>query len=233
MRNNIFNRPVEISHGSTFSSTGKASSYIITNIPKEEQSEEVRKVRDVVNNLVATGVSKMGEGYCISVSDILFNMLTHKGIKCHLFEVQLSIVNKTDGTSYMVGYNTTYTQNSHTQVQTHVVVITDTDIPMLIDLSIAHRLPNGMQALILKAETLGSKVIADFIYSDWGFIYQEKKHGIGIPHLHQISILDRIATDQKIFRTLEGLKRLNYLGIILSTFAALNVIGKLLIDWYN
>jgi hypothetical protein len=41
-------------------------------------------------------------------------------------------------------------------------------------------------------------------------------------------VIDRIVTDQKIFSDITLLKKLNYIGIALSLFAAINVIGKIL-----
>lgn len=50
-----------------------------------------------------------------------------------------------------------------------------------------------------------------------------------MPFTHQTSVIDRIVTDQRIFSDIRLLKRLNYIGITLSVFAAINVIGKMLV----
>ena len=216
-----------------YSASSKANEHIITTSDELKQTQDYRKVKDIINRLIESGVTKMGEGYCISVSDIIYNLLVQNGIKCHLAEVKLSMVDQETQFSDMIGFETVFTQNSHKKVSTHVVVVTDTEIPMLIDGSIAHKLPKNMQAIIEKADNYGSKTMCNFNFGNRGFLYQEKIDGIGIPQLHQISILDRIGTDKRIFDTLSHLRILNYIGIVLSTFAALNVIGKLLIDWYN
>lgn len=221
-----WNRPISFSTNNDFSSTGKSQSSIITVDEDLKNTEDYKIVVDVLNKLITTGLTKMGEGYCISVSDIVYNLLSQNKIKCHLCEVQLSVVNKTTSETHLVGYETSYHQNSHQKVSTHVVVITDTEIPMLIDLSIAHRLPSGYQAVVTKAADFGSKVLTTFDFKDYGFIYQEKKDGIGVPALHQVSILDRISTDQRIFQEVKHLKLLNYIGIGLSVFALINVLLK-------
>lgn len=233
---NLFQPQIQYSantYSSNYSAAKKASDFIITVNNEIKQSKDYEKVKSILNRLIESGITKMGEGYCISVSDIIYNILTQNGIKCHLAEVKLSIVDQESKFSEMIGHETTFTQNSHLKVCTHVVVVTDTEIPMLIDGSIAHKLPNGMQVILEKAENLGSKTMSNFVFGGRGFLYQEKIDGIGVPQLHQISILDRIGTDKRIFDTMKQLKTLNLIGIVLSTFAALNVIGKLLVDWYN
>ena len=233
MNTNWGSKPVNIAYGNDFSSQTKSSKTIITTSDVLKEDAEYKKVKDVVERLIVSGISRMGEGYCISVSDILFNFLTQAGIKCHLMEVQLSAVDHVNNHTYMVGFNTSTQENSHLNIQTHVVVVTDTTIPMIIDMSIAHRLPQGYQAIIDKATNEGDKVVCKIEAHGWSFIYQEKKTLIGVPMLHQISILERINTDRKIFGEMKALKTLNYVGIVLSVFAVINVLSKLLLEWYN
>lgn len=221
------NKPITVSYNNNFSSKSKAKTSIITTSDILQHNDDYLKVKEIVESLIESGLSKMGEGYCISVSDILFNMLNQNGIKCHLLEVQMSAVDNINNETYMVGFNTTFQQNSHTRVSTHVVVVTDTEIPMIIDLSIAHRLPHGYQCIIDKAINEGDKVLCKVEFRGWSYIYQEKKDGIGIPQLHQISILERIDTDKKIFEEMKQLKMLNIIGITVSIFALINVILKI------
>jgi len=221
-----WDRPVQFAFNKRYSSNGKAGSTIITTDEALKNTNDYKKVSQIIEDLLITGLAKMGEGYCISVSDIIYNILSQSKIKCHLMEVQLSIVNNDTKETRMVGFDTSYHQNSHEKVNTHVVVVTDTEIPMIIDMSIAHRLPSGKQCIIETATDVGDKVLSTFEYSNVGFIYQEKKQGIGIPSLHQVSILDRIATDQKIFQEVKQLKMLNFIGIGVSIFALINVLLK-------
>jgi hypothetical protein len=218
---------------SNYDAVKKSNDFIITTDDDLKKTKDYQTVHECISKLVATGVTKMGEGYCISVSDIIFNLLTQWGIKCHLEEVKLSIMDQSTGYSDMVGFDTTFTKNSHLKVSTHVVVVTDTEIPMLIDGSIAHKLPNSQQCIIQPIKNLGSKMMCNFEYKGFGFLYQEKADGFGIPQLHQISILDRMGTDKRIFDTMKQLRILNIIGILLSAFAVINVIGKIWLDWYN
>lgn len=212
------------------SANAKAKTAIITNDQEIQQTKDYVKIKEIVSRLVESGLTKMGEGYCISVSDILYNLLSQAGIKCHLIECQLSIVDQKTQSTHLIGFNTAFQQNSHSRVSTHVVVVTDTEIPIMIDASIAHKLPSGMQAIIDRFSDQGSKVFAEVEKDGFTLIYQEKKEGIGIPQLHQISILERINTDKKIFEEIKLLKILNYIGIFLSSFAMINIITKFFLD---
>lgn len=216
-------------YNTNYSASKKADTTIITTHEDIIETSDYHKVKTIINRLIESGITRMGEGYCISVSDIIFNLLTQNGIKCHLMEVKLSIVDQQTTFAEMIGHDTAFTQNSHHKVSTHVVVVTDTEIPMLIDASIAHKLPRNHQVIIEKAENLGSKTLCNFECEGFGFLYQEKIDGIGIPQLHQISILDRMGTDKRIFDTMVQLKKLNYVGIGISVFAVLNVIA----NWIN
>jgi len=231
--NNIKTKPITVTYNNNFSSSARSGGFIITTSDVLPATEDYKKVKEIVERLIESGIGKMGEGYCISVSDILFNILNQNGIKSHLMEVQLSAVDHINDRHYMVGFNTTFQQNSHTQVSTHVVVVTDTEIPMIVDLSIAHRLPGDFQCIIDKAVNEGDKVLSKIDFQGWSYIYQEKKDGVGIPQLHQISILERISTDKKIFEEMKSLKALNIVGIGLSMFALVNVVAKVWLDWYN
>lgn len=235
MNNNWGSKSISIKSSNTndFSSQSKSSKTIITTNDELKDTEEYKKVKQVIEKLIVSGISRMGEGYCISVSDIAFNMLNQAGIKSHLMEVQMSAVDNNTNNTYMVGFTNTNMESSHINVQTHVVVVTDTQIPMIIDLSIAHRLPENYQCIIDKAINEGDRVVCSLEILRWKYIYQEKKTKLGLPMLHQISILERIATDTKIFKDIKHLKTLNIIGIVLSVFAAINVIGKLMFDWYN
>lgn len=222
-----------ITYGTNYSSQKKAASVIITTDSKLQETPTYKNVHKLMCSLIESGITKMGEGYCISVSDIILNMVTQYGVKASLLEVKLSIMDKISGISGMIGHEVTWEKNSHTHVTTHVVVCVDGEIPFFIDGSIAHRLPNNMQCIINPIENLGSKMLSNFEYGNYGFIYQEKTDGLGIPQLHQISILDRMGTDKRIFDTMKQLKILNIIGIVLSAFALINVFGKVFLDWYN
>lgn len=193
-----------------------------------QEQEEYKKIFNVVTTLINSNATIMGQGFCFSMSDVIYTMLIQEGIKSRIVECQVNIRDKVSGASSVMGFNL---GSSHPEnYDTHVVVITETEIPLLIDLSISHRLPQPYQAVIEPADVYENRVICQLDNEVAGLIYQEKEK-FKIPFLHQTSILNRIETDRKIFKDIEYLKRLNYIGIVLSMFAVVNVLLKTFGVW--
>ena len=107
-------------------------------------------------------------------------------------------------------------------VDSHVVLVTATKIPMIIDVSVGHKLPKHYQ-VIVDAAINNKGCLAHIEHADVVLTYEEK-HTNNIPLIHQRSITDRIATDAKIFEDMRLLKILNYIGIGISGFAIINTI---------
>jgi hypothetical protein len=191
------------------------------------------KICGLIEKLILNGVPIMGQGYCISVSDVVQNFLMQSGIPCRLVEVQVSIQDKATGHIEIVGFDNpskTFEFNIDSTIDTHVIVVTETEIPFLIDCSIAHLLPKKSTEVIVDViNGTKNKDLAILNFDKQIVTYQEKKK-TKIPRLHQSSIINRIATDQRIFKEIGILKKLNYIGIGLSLFAVINVMLKV-INW--
>jgi hypothetical protein len=192
------------------------------------------KICESVEKLILNGVPIMGQGYCISVSDVVQNFLIQNGVPCRLVEVQVSIQDKATGHIEIVGFdnqNKKFEFNNDSEIDTHVVVVTETEFPFLIDASIAHLLPKkGTEVIVDVVNGTKDKDLAVLNFDKQILIYQEKTK-TKIPRLHQSSIINRIATDQRIFKEIGILKKLNYIGIGLSLFALINVLLKLTGNW--
>jgi hypothetical protein len=206
-------------------------------IPKPPDSleslPEYQKIRITLDRLEQSGVIRMGSGWCISMSDMLYTLLKQQGIQARLVECQL-IMTKTDPDSRitynMVGSGTGHGVDGY--VDTHLVVVTKTDPPLVIDSSITHLLDGDGVTVVAEArQQAADRIFCEFTHriqgSETHFAYQEKILQ-QVPLVHQSSVIDRIMTDQEIFSNIRTLKRLNYIGIGLSLFAVINVVGKIL-----
>jgi len=227
-----WNKPVTIGGIDYQKSNTTNDRYIITIDEELKKTKDYEEVIRVVKTLMDSGLCRMGEGYCISTSDIVFNHFAHNNIKSHLCEVQLSIADQDERNMHYIGFENKKEWEPD-EILTHCVVVTDTEIPMIVDLSIAHHLPKGMWAVVERAHNYGDKVLSTFKYKNTSFIYQEKEGFPNLPRYHQASILDRISMDNRINEQINKIKTLNYIGIGLSIFAVLNVIGKMFIDGYE
>lgn len=177
-------------------------------------------VCNVVNTLIENGVVDKGAGHCVSMSTMLSTLLLQNGLKNNLVECQLVLTNKKNNALKFVGYDST--KNSKSSIDTHVVVVTQTQIPLLIDLSISHYLPDGLKAVISKTDFNPTNNILANVKNDSAWLTYEQKSKYNLPALHQNSILDRIETDIYFQKQINFLKYLNYVGIGLGLFSILN-----------
>lgn len=197
-------------------------------------NENYKKITALMNRLAQNGLIAMGTGYCISMSDLIYVSLKHINIPSRLVECQATVSfidEKGIPRTKIIGYDGYKPVEG--QVDTHVVVITETTPPILIDSTIGYVLPYGLPVLVDTVKQEPNKILADLTYSEHGGLkvtYQEKLIQ-KVPFAHQTSILDRIETDDKIFKEMSLLKKLNYIGIGVSLFALLNVVLKVLGFW--
>jgi hypothetical protein len=192
-----------------------------------KKDEDYKKIKSLLSKMIRSGAVELGQGYCISMSDMIFQALTQSGIPCKIVECKLTIEYfKQDGISdfRFIGYDDIKNPG---EIDTHVVVVTKTQIPIVIDASISSSLPNRFQILVdsISSITDQNLTFANLFFKNYNvrFIYNEKPNQ-KLASLHHISIVDRIITDRKLFQHVEYLKKLNFVGIGLSTLAVILVI---------
>lgn len=203
---------------------------IFTTDPELPKSLDYQRVSATLLRLIHSGVTMMGQGWCISMSDTVYTLLKQQGINSKMIECQVTVSDLDSRGSELVKTIGTDCAYSDDWVSSHVVVITETTPPMIIDASIGHILPN---AAVLIDQCLGprsDRIFGDFQQGDFHITYQEKLNP-KVPLVHQTSMIDRIVTDQRIFSEISLLKRLNYIGIVLSIFAVINVLGRFFNFW--
>jgi len=190
-------------YNSEFNAAQAMKNYVITSDEALKQTEDYKKVAKLIFKLVESGVTFVGKGYCISMSDIVYTVLKQNGIPCKIVECHLTITNKTTDQIYNMGFDGL--KDDPNKSDTHVVVVTQTEHPMVIDVSIAHLLPNNIQGVIDSLVNDDHGIFANSITPLVALTYQNKKT-YSIPMLHERSIVDRIKTDVDIFKSLRFLK---------------------------
>lgn len=175
------------------------------------QTEYFKTIKGVVDNLYNSGMIDSGSGYCLSMSDIVLKLLHKEGIKSKLIECSLMVTLKNPPGLYLMGYAgfnpNTYDENK--MLQTHIVCVTETQVPILIDLSVSHidkKIPY-ICAPILKNFEHTNLTEYDFETSTWTYTQKEDTE-LELPKLHQKSILDRIRTDQNVSKEINFIKTL-------------------------
>ena len=133
-------------HQNQFSAVSAMQNYVITTDEKLKQSSDYKKVATIIYKLIEGGVTFAAKGYCISMSDIVYTLLKQNKIPCKIVECHLAITSKVSNQVYTMGFDGL--KDDPNKADTHVVVVTETAIPMIIDVSIAHLLPNNIQGVI-------------------------------------------------------------------------------------
>jgi len=181
-------------------------------------NKSYKEISSVLSNMVKCGVIHLGTGYCISVADMISTALRVRGIESKIVECQATITyhHSNPPDIRFIGFDNI---TSPGEIDTHVVVVTMTDPPFMIDASISNRLPQGTYAIVEPIQTSlltnRNLISSRFLTHNISAVYDEKKiqH---VPKNHQLSIIERVETDRKIFKNLSSLKLLIIIALTIS-----------------
>ena len=189
-----------------------------TNDPGLLRTPQYHKIKECIESLSRTGDSKAFAGNCVATCDIFQTLLSQLGIPCKIMECQVCITQEFEGNkNYMfVGYDN-YSYPG--QIDTHTIVVTEGENPILIDLSLGHLLPQDKQYVIERVysngknrnisgdreENHGKDVFAEFDFGSCALTYYEKKN-LRLPSIHQKNLIQRIVNEQNVEKNLGILK---------------------------
>jgi hypothetical protein len=155
--------------------------------------EPLRTIAEVVQSLHRRGMLERFHGECLACADIVQQTLAQKGITSRIVETQLSIISA-DPRHQMqwrfVGFNN---PNYGAQgIDTHVVVITETAPPILIDLSISGWLEGDRPWVIEPVDDAHNDplMLARYDIESTTLTYHPKQNP-RLMGLHQQTLLDR------------------------------------------
>lgn len=191
----------------------------ITNDQKLVSDPEYQKIISIVHNLWNSGMIQRGSGHCYSMSDIVSKLLNHNGIESYLEECSLMVLKKNPPELHLVGYSDCDIDDPIKEIRTHVVCITKTKYPILIDLSIAHFI-DDIPYICEEINSQNSNELSKYEFENSYFNYSKKIES-QIPYLHQQSIIDRINTDKKIF---SSISKINKIIISIAIITSINFI---------
>jgi len=195
-------------------------------IPRFQTTDEIllndpeyQKVYEVVKELWSSGIIQRGTGYCLAMSDMMVTLLAQKGINSHIQECKTTIIGINPPGLNLVGHTGLFPVNRvPDDLDTHIVCITDTKTPMLIDLSLGAMRPEI--PFICERVNGSGTTISEYDFGSSRWVYQSKGTG-RLPEQHQKSMLERMGTDRGVTRDIRLLKILVILAITISTVNAL------------
>jgi hypothetical protein len=184
-------------------------------------SADYKKVMEIVDQLWQGGLIQRGAGYCFSMSDLMRISLGQKGISARTVECKVTVMGNEPPTLILIGHDglgPKSTVPNPSSIDTHIVVITDTAIPMIIDLSIGH-IRQNIPFIVARANGKGD-LIADVALESSRWIYHCKE-SVSVPSIHQENILERIKTDKQVRKEINWLKVLIIVAIAISSLNAI------------
>jgi hypothetical protein len=170
---------------------------------------QYHKIKEILQKLKDGGVLNSMAGNCISSSEILQHLLSQVGIPSKIVECQACLIRS--GVSQandimFIGYDNS---NYSGQIDTHAVVITETDLPLIIDLSLGQLLPNDHPYIIERVNGTKPEEIAQINVGNINITYFIKKH-IRLHQLHQKTLLERMTETENLRRRFKLLEKLVY-----------------------
>lgn len=184
-----------------------------------EDTKDYKIILETIQFLWNEGIIQRANGSCIGVSDMLQTLLKTKGIESDLVECKLTLISKNPVSLTLIGHLNNSKGNivNKEYVHTHIVVVTKTDIPFLIDLSIMG-LNNEINYIFRPCENKIKHILLKLELDDSVWTYEEVDIS-KLPKLHQKSLVERITTDLTVDKNFKLLKILFYIAI---TFSMVN-----------
>jgi hypothetical protein len=181
------------------------------------ESDYYKIITTVIEQMNTAGLLDRGRGYCLSMSDMIQKLLYQSGIESELVECTLMIIIKNPPSLQLIGYegmsnNTNYSE----RMDNHVVCVTKTPIPLLIDISLKNIDPQVNYVCIPIFGDESHTNFAEYNFDNSTWTYQ-KKYNSQLPVLHQESILKRITKDKQIDNKIGLLTKIVILFGIIST----------------
>lgn len=199
---------------------------ILTNFNPEEKDQTFDAIYQIICEMCRNGVIFLGNGYCISMSDMIRTALLQKDIRSRLVEATCTITKEVNNREEIIFIG--FDDAAPNQIDSHVVLLTETDQKWLIDASIQRFLPGDFVAFVGRIDNyVEYPNLTQFANDEFKIqITHSEKSNAKIPLVHHRSILERIEMDSKIEKNINLLKKLNYIGISLSVFAVIAVINQ-------
>lgn len=159
-----------------------------------KNTDYYKKITNLIKTIETTGTLYRSSGHCIGVSDMVKKLLEDYGIKSKLVECNLAVIQPKSVN--LVGYKMGSDVNPEKEVPTHVVCVTETPVPFLIDLSVFGFDETIDYVLYPLHEKFidHAKNVVTIKFDKHTWCYNERKQNVLID-LHEKSIIDRINRD--------------------------------------
>jgi len=184
---------------------------LLTSLNVNKLPSKIKSVYNILYRMSQNGIIHAGNGWCVSMSDIIQSHLEAIGVKSTMLEVDLRI-KYDDGTETFIGKDNP--EHTLDEYDTHVVVIAQCEQPILIDASISKHLPYGKLAIFEPIVESGKNYFLNFYDDGLNLTYRTKPLQT-IPITHQSSIINRMKLDGRVEKDMSLLRKLVFLTIFI------------------
>ena len=167
-------------------------------------------IEQAVKEIEGQNLLLYGNGYCFAMAEVTQAQLTSKGIGSRLVECQLTAIKTDPPQMKLVGHGRLSSDNNN--FDSHMVCVTETDPPYLIDLSLG-------ECIILETQEDDGMIIATKEDAVTKIIYRQKLKPTVPAALNQ-NIVARIRADQDLRSSVRWLKILLIVALTISTINA-------------
>jgi hypothetical protein len=135
-----------------------------------ELNQDYLKVKEILYVLFDSGFATKYIGHCIDASRMVMAILAQNDIKSHMQEC-CALFTQGDKIKqlYAIGF---YEDHKPGRIDTHFVTITETDTPLLIDMSIGQLLLNEEKIILERAEN--EMVLGNYTNENYKLTYIRK-----------------------------------------------------------
>lgn len=201
-----------------------------TTDPELLRDPEYKIVESVIRELDREGILKRLSQECIAAADILQHELGKHGISSRIMECQASVFS-TETNKPLRGFFVGFDEDSHpggSGIDTHVVLVTETKTPMLIDLSLSGLMPVQNPWIVEPVEIKDTAVWATYYRENLRITYMPKRK-VKLVTLHSRNLLSRLSTELEVKTQLKWLK---IAVVVVLTLVSLNFVRGAY-DWYQ
>lgn len=184
------------------------------------ETSEYQIVHQVLTQLWEGGVIQRGFGYCMSMSDMVKVLLEKRGIKSSIVECKATIMSLDHPQLSILGHDGLQGRRADPRsLDTHLVVVTETTIPMLIDTAVIGIRPDIPWILEAVYQGPDTEKLGDYDFGTSTWVYERKQHS-RLPELHQRSITERMILDDRVNKDLKWLKILLAVAMVITLLNA-------------
>ncbi len=191
----------------------------------------IQKISSVIDRLDQDGLLGKLTGNCVLAADIIQTMLDADGISTKIVECELIIARPDEQglkSISLVGYN--FTPNAvENQVATHVVLVTQTEHPVIIDASIGDFLLAPKHVVIAPlSKDPDPEIFCKTTFGRTELVYKIKKN-IKLPNFHQRDLVARLQQEVASNQKVESTRKLAFWAVTITAINFLLNITILLI----